>query len=44
MEADNVLEIVAKFFKSGLEPVQIGGVTPYEGQRSFLVQYMQNQG
>jgi regulator of nonsense transcripts 1 len=27
-----------------MKPEQIGVVTPYEGQRSFLVQYMQYQG
>jgi regulator of nonsense transcripts 1 len=43
-EAANVEKIVTKFLKSGLKPEQIGVVTPYEGQRSFLVQFMQYQG
>ena len=33
-----------RFLKAGMKPEQIGVVTPYEGQRSFLVQYMQYQG
>jgi len=43
-EAANVEKIVTKFLKAGMKPEQIGVVTPYEGQRSFLVQYMQYQG
>jgi len=43
-EAANVEKIVTKFLKSGIKPEQIGVVTPYEGQRSFLVQYLQYQG
>ena len=43
-EAANVEKIVTKFLESGLRADQIGVVTPYEGQRSFLVQYMQYQG
>ena len=35
---------VIEAFKAGMKPEQIGVVTPYEGQRSFLVQYMQYQG
>jgi regulator of nonsense transcripts 1 len=38
-EAANVEKIVTKFLKSALKPEQIGVVTPYEGQRSFLEQY-----
>ena len=44
IEAANVEKIVTKFLKSGVKPEQIGVVTPYEGQRSFLVQYMKYQG
>ena len=36
-EASNVEKIVTKFFKSGVLPAQIGVVTPYEGQRSYIV-------
>lgn len=37
-------KIVTKFFKSGVVPGQIGVVTPYEGQRSYIVNYMQFNG
>ena len=37
-------KIVTKFFKSGVVPSQIGIVTPYEGQRSYIVSYMQFSG
>ncbi|KAF9261446.1 ATP dependent helicase [Marasmius fiardii PR-910] len=43
-EASNVEKIVTKFFKSGVVPNQIGIVTPYEGQRSYIVNYMQFNG
>jgi regulator of nonsense transcripts 1 len=43
-EASNVEKIVTKFFKSGVIPGQIGVVTPYEGQRSYIVNYMQYNG
>lgn len=43
-EASNVEKIVTKFFKSGVNPGQIGVVTPYEGQRSYIVNYMQFNG
>jgi len=43
-EASNVEKIVTKFFKSGVMPSQIGVVTPYEGQRSYIVNYMQFNG
>jgi len=43
-EASNVEKIVTKFFKSGVIPSQIGVVTPYEGQRSYIVNYMQFNG
>lgn len=43
-EASNVEKIVTKFFKSGVVPSQIGVVTPYEGQRSYIVNYMQFNG
>jgi len=43
-EAASVEKIVTKFLKAGIKPEQIGVVTPYEGQRSFLVQYMAFQG
>lgn len=43
-EAANVEKLVTKFLKSGVSPEQIGIVTPYEGQRAYLVQYMQFNG
>eukprot|EP00158_Paraphelidium_tribonemae_P004931 Partr_v1_DN27061_c0_g2_i1_m28571 putative Regulator of nonsense transcripts len=43
-EAANVERIVTRFMKSGISPDQIGVVTPYEGQRSFVVQYMKMNG
>ncbi len=43
-EASNVEKIVTKFFKSGVVPSQIGVITPYEGQRSYIVNYMQFSG
>lgn len=43
-EASNVEKVTTKFLKSGIRPEQIGIITPYEGQRAYLVQYMQNQG
>ena len=33
-----------RFIKAGVNPEQIGIITPYEGQRAYLVQYMQYQG
>ena len=44
MEASNVEKIVTRFLKGGVNPSQIGVVTPYEGQRSYIVQYMQRNG
>ncbi|EIM20663.1 hypothetical protein WALSEDRAFT_54922 [Wallemia mellicola CBS 633.66] len=43
-EASNCEKIVTKFFKAGVVPAQIGIVTPYEGQRSYIVNYMQFNG
>ncbi|WVQ70770.1 hypothetical protein IAR50_000292 [Cryptococcus sp. DSM 104548] len=43
-EASNVEKMVTKFFKSGVMPGQIGVITPYEGQRSFIASYMQLHG
>jgi superfamily I DNA and/or RNA helicase len=40
-EASNIEKIVTKFFKSGVLSNQIGVITPYEGQRSYIVTYMQ---
>lgn len=43
-EASNVEKIVTAFFKAGVNPGQIGVVTPYEGQRSYVVNHMQMHG
>lgn len=43
-EAQNVEKIVTRFFKSGVLPGQIGVITPYEGQRSYISSYMQFSG
>jgi len=43
-EAANVEKITTKFIKAGVSPDNIGIITPYEGQRAYLVQYMQYQG
>lgn len=43
-EASNVEKIVTAFFKAGVTPGQIGVVTPYEGQRSYVVNHMQLHG
>ena len=43
-EASNVEKMVTKFFKSGVLPSQIGVITPYEGQRSYVASYMQIHG
>jgi regulator of nonsense transcripts 1 len=43
-EAANVEKIVTRFLKIGVQPHQIGVITPYEGQRSYLVQYMKTNG
>lgn len=43
-EASNVEKIVTRFFKAGVQPKDIGVITPYEGQRSYIVSSMQNTG
>ena len=44
VEAQNVEAIVTSFFNAGLRPDQIGIITPYEGQRAFILSFMQKQG
>ncbi|EPS71258.1 hypothetical protein M569_03501, partial [Genlisea aurea] len=43
-EAANVEKIVTTFLKSGIIPSQIGVITPYEGQRAYIVNYMSRNG
>ena len=43
-EAANVEKIVTTLLKGGITPEQIGVITPYEGQRSHLVQHMSRTG
>ena len=43
-EASNIEKVVTRFFKAGVKPEEIGIITPYEGQRSFVVQNMANSG
>ena len=43
-EAQNVESVVTMFFNAGLKPEQIGIITPYEGQRAFILSYMQRVG
>jgi regulator of nonsense transcripts 1 len=43
-EASNCEKIVTHFLRAGVTPEQIGVITPYEGQRSHLVNYMQRNG
>ncbi len=40
-EASNVERVVTKFLRAGIKPSQIGVVTPYEGQRAYLLQILQ---
>jgi len=42
-EATNLEKILVYLLKSGLRPVQVGVVTPYEGQRAYLQQILQRQ-
>ncbi|EFA84419.1 helicase [Heterostelium album PN500] len=44
MEASTTEKIVTKLLELGTKPHQIGIITPYEGQRSFLVNNMQKTG
>ncbi|AET38157.1 ATP-dependent RNA helicase NAM7 Ecym_2426 [Eremothecium cymbalariae DBVPG len=44
IEAINCERIITRLFKDGVKPAQIGVITPYEGQRAYIVQYMQMNG
>ncbi|VDP12434.1 unnamed protein product [Soboliphyme baturini] len=43
-EASNIEKLATRFLRCGVRPEQIGIITPYEGQRAYIVQYMQYQG
>ena len=44
-EAATVERIVSRFLQSGgVSPSDIGVITPYEGQRAFIVNYFKHQG
>merc|ERR1712070_977010 len=43
-EAANVEKLVTRFLSSGVAPEQIGVITPYEGQRAYIVAHMQRNG
>ncbi|CAC5399932.1 UPF1 [Mytilus coruscus] len=43
-ETANVEKIATRFLRSNIKPEQIGIITPYEGQRAYIVQYMQYSG
>lgn len=43
-EAIQCEKIVTQFLRCGLMPNQIGIITPYEGQRSYLVSYLARNG
>lgn len=44
VESMNCERIITKFFEEGIKPEQIGVITPYEGQRAYISQYMQSNG
>jgi regulator of nonsense transcripts 1 len=43
-EASHVEKLVTSMLKTGITPSQIGVITPYEGQRAFVVNHMQKSG
>ena len=43
-EASSVEKLVTMLLKAGIAPEHIGVVTPYEGQRSFVINHMQLHG
>eukprot|EP00127_Corallochytrium_limacisporum_P000235 Clim_evm3s8 gene=Clim_evmTU3s8 len=43
-EAGMVEKMVTRLLRSGVNPQQIGIITPYEGQRAFLVSHLQYNG
>jgi len=43
-EAANCEKVVTALLRGGVKPDQIGVVTPYEGQRAYIVSHMQRHG
>lgn len=43
-EAEFIEKVVTSLLKSSVKPDQIGIITPYEGQRSYIVSYMLKNG
>jgi regulator of nonsense transcripts 1 len=43
-EATSVEKVVTQFLKAGVLPEKIGVITPYEGQRAYVVNYMARAG
>lgn len=43
-EAGNVEKVVTHFLKNGVQPNQIGVITPYEGQRAHVLAVMLRSG
>jgi regulator of nonsense transcripts 1 len=43
-EAANVEKLVSRFLSGGASPDQVGVITPYEGQRAYIVSYMMRNG
>jgi len=43
-EASYVEKIVTHFFKMGVTPSQIGVITPYDGQKKYVSEYMRRSG
>lgn len=41
VEAMNVEKVISRLFRDGVRPDQIGVITPYEGQRAYIFNYMQ---
>lgn len=40
VEAMNVEKVITRLFQDGIKPDQIGVITPYEGQRAYISNYM----
>lgn len=37
-------KLATRFLRAGIKPEQMGIITPYEGQRAYIVAYMQFSG